>query len=598
MFDGKYFDWNQKRIKGIVDFYGYKFFYGKKIADLGCGYADLSGVLYRLGSEITAVDVRQEHLKIVSKKFPGIKVVRSNLEGPWPFFGSKFDVVLDLGLLCHLGNYEEHLKAVCASTTYLVLETAVCDSEDADKCIQVQEGKDIYDLAFNGTGCRPSAAAIERVLNNCGMVFKRMDSAKFNSGEYVYDWIAKDDNSTSLSKRRIWFATKNIAGVTQPYIGTQPAVVVQTPPTAPAFHYGSVLPPSHFTSTIQNNSGVPTVLTASAKPPMSARISAQGLRHPTVASPYTPNNYVEPKSDALGEQVMMNSKEFSLVAPERYAAPETFKVSGVILPNTPSSRLWIRKIYPFFPELQISSKAFTMFDFRKSSDAPDVIMCTLDNLIPNGRVWIEEWSNKNLSQEQIDILKECQTIMTPSLINSQDILRAIPTANVLRVEKTWPMISAEAIKHDYFLYFEKKEEFTRALLDCWEERLGKLIVVGSRLKLPTFAESVSDTVDYLSINNLLMGAKAVIDISPNNYYMSGIVHLAGSLGLPIITNNQSYLNQNNVMMIRQENSSGISTENIRTAVNTFIVERAKTPAKFNPHYNSQLNDTIHKLIGV
>ena len=33
MFDGKYFDWNQKRIKGIVDHFGYKFFYGKKIAE-------------------------------------------------------------------------------------------------------------------------------------------------------------------------------------------------------------------------------------------------------------------------------------------------------------------------------------------------------------------------------------------------------------------------------------------------------------------------------------------------------------------------------------------------------------------------------------
>ena len=89
MFDGKYFEWNQKRIKGIVDFYGYKFFYMKKVLELGCGYADMGGVLYRLGSDMTAVDARQEHLKIVSKKFPGIKVVRADLDGQWPFFGQK-----------------------------------------------------------------------------------------------------------------------------------------------------------------------------------------------------------------------------------------------------------------------------------------------------------------------------------------------------------------------------------------------------------------------------------------------------------------------------------------------------------------------------
>src|SRR5579864_9273921 len=196
MFDGKYFDWNQKRVKGIVDYYGYKFFYGKKMADLGCGHADISGVLYRLGSDITAVDARQEHLKVVTKKFPGIKIVKGNLDGPWPFHGQKFDITLDLGLLCHLASFENHLRAVCASTTYLVLETAVCDSDDASKCIQVPEAKEVYDLSYNGMGCRPSAAAIERVLNECGMSFKRMDSSKFNSGDYIYDWFPKNDNTT------------------------------------------------------------------------------------------------------------------------------------------------------------------------------------------------------------------------------------------------------------------------------------------------------------------------------------------------------------------------------------------------------------------
>src|SRR5271170_133102 len=102
MFDGKYFDWNQKRIKSIVDFYGYKFFYFKRILDLGCGYGDLGGVLYRLGSDVTGVDARQEHLKIVNKKYTGIKTVQANLDANWPFHGQRFDLILDLGLMCHL----------------------------------------------------------------------------------------------------------------------------------------------------------------------------------------------------------------------------------------------------------------------------------------------------------------------------------------------------------------------------------------------------------------------------------------------------------------------------------------------------------------
>lgn len=278
MFDGKYFDWNQKRVKGIVDYYGYKFFYGKKMADLGCGHADISGVIYRLGSDVTAVDARQEHLKVVSKKFPGIKTVKGNLDGPWPFHGQKFDITLDLGLLCHLASFENHLRAVCASTTYLVLETAVCDSDDPNKCVQVPEAKEVYDLSYNGMGCRPSVAAIERVLIDCHMSFKRMDSTKFNSGDYIYDWYPKNDGSHSISKRRIWFCTKNPPGVYLPESAGQPVVVVQ--PIEPTSQY------VHFTGT----TGTPLVLTngpqippppapyvgtASPKPPMAANMIFQ-----------------------------------------------------------------------------------------------------------------------------------------------------------------------------------------------------------------------------------------------------------------------------------------------------------------------------------
>src|ERR1700723_3180028 len=112
VFDGHYLDWNEKRIKGIVDFYGYKFFYGKRVLDLGCGYADISGVLHRLGSDITAVDSRNDHLKIVGKKFSGIKTVQADLDHYWPFYMNEFDLTLDLGLVCHLANYESHLQQV------------------------------------------------------------------------------------------------------------------------------------------------------------------------------------------------------------------------------------------------------------------------------------------------------------------------------------------------------------------------------------------------------------------------------------------------------------------------------------------------------
>ncbi len=208
-FTGRYLEWNQKRIKGIIDFYGHKFFYFKKVLDLGCGYADISASLLRLGSDITALDARQEHLKMVNKKYPQIKTVKADLDNGWPLTGKKFDIILDLDFLCHIKNYEEHLRKVCASTSHLILETAVCDSNDPYKCVMIAENKGNYDLSFNGNGSRPTAASIERILTDCGMTFKRIDNAKFNSGPYKYDWLEKNNEECDYGNRRMWFAVRN-----------------------------------------------------------------------------------------------------------------------------------------------------------------------------------------------------------------------------------------------------------------------------------------------------------------------------------------------------------------------------------------------------
>lgn len=231
MFIGKYFDWNQKRLKGIIDFYGHQFMVNKSILDLGCGYADISGPLHRLGAQVTALDGRKEHLDIVSKRYPGLKIVKSDLDREWLFAGQKFDLVLDLGLLCHVRDYESHLRNVCSVAQNLVLETSVCDDSDPYKNIILDENKAIYDLSINGKSSRPTAAAIERILSECGMTFQRINNNKFNSGTYKYDWQELNNSECDFNKRRIWFCAKDnsipVAIPTSPVVDS----IIQNVPT-------------------------------------------------------------------------------------------------------------------------------------------------------------------------------------------------------------------------------------------------------------------------------------------------------------------------------------------------------------------------------
>lgn len=208
MFDNTYYDWDGKRIKAITEFYTSKWFYFKTVLDLGCGYASISSTLHRLGSDVTALDSRQEHIKVISKKNAGIKTIKHDLDRGLPFINKRFDLVLDLGLICHLNNWETHLRDICKITTHLVLETAVLDSDDPFKSVSIPENKGSYDLSMNGLGSRASASAIERVLKDCGMNFRRLDRSNLNSGNYKYDWQPKNNDDSSINNRRIWFAVK------------------------------------------------------------------------------------------------------------------------------------------------------------------------------------------------------------------------------------------------------------------------------------------------------------------------------------------------------------------------------------------------------
>jgi SAM-dependent methyltransferase len=266
MFNGSYSERTQKKIKAIIDHYGHTFFVHKKLLDLGCGHGDIGGVFHRLGSEVTAVDARQDHLKMVGKKYAGVKTVKADLDGAWPFFGKHFDLVLDLGLTCHLSNLENHLKAVCASTTYLVLETAVADSSDPNY-IHMGQGSMDADASYNGVSCQASPAYIERILRNCGMVFKRMDSSKLNCGAYVYDWRPANNNSYDLHHRRMWFCVNERNQIKNPNSST-PLPISTLQPIFPTSSSPPGVFPTHLTDSKVHLVHQRVVTTKSPSPPV------------------------------------------------------------------------------------------------------------------------------------------------------------------------------------------------------------------------------------------------------------------------------------------------------------------------------------------
>ena len=79
------------------------------------------------------------------------------------------------------------------------------DSKDPDFEIKVVEHW--YDGAKNGTGTRPSVAAIESHLESLGVSFQRFDDEDLNAHYLGYNWKeGVCDGKTRDGLRRFWYA--------------------------------------------------------------------------------------------------------------------------------------------------------------------------------------------------------------------------------------------------------------------------------------------------------------------------------------------------------------------------------------------------------
>jgi SAM-dependent methyltransferase len=201
-------DWTRKKIKTIIEHYGHRFFYNKRVLDLGCGYGDIGAAFARLGADVLCVDARQSNLDIIQKKHPYLKTLRADLDNDWPIDIS-YDIIISLDLLCHLKNFEKHFTDICSRGEHIILETEVCDSNDPNLHIPIFEEKSIPTLSFNGIGSILSSSHIEARLAALGAEYKKITDSKLNSGSYKYDWATLNTNSRQSTNRRLWFIHKN-----------------------------------------------------------------------------------------------------------------------------------------------------------------------------------------------------------------------------------------------------------------------------------------------------------------------------------------------------------------------------------------------------
>jgi hypothetical protein len=206
MFSNHYDKWQISRMNGIKKYILPDYFKDKTLLELGCGYADIGNMFYKLGAIVTSSDARKEHLKVVNIKYPHINTLLIDCDND--HIKNKYDIIIHWGLLYHLNKIEIHLEDVLQKCNLLFLETEVSDTDDINFYISTNEKG--YDQAFNNKGIRPSPNYIENILKKNDFQFKLIKDPILNSNFHCYDWEISNSKTWRHGLRRFWICWKNI----------------------------------------------------------------------------------------------------------------------------------------------------------------------------------------------------------------------------------------------------------------------------------------------------------------------------------------------------------------------------------------------------
>jgi SAM-dependent methyltransferase len=208
-FGGGYHEWNCRRIRVMLDHYGYAFFGGKSVIELGAGFGELGGFFSLIGSKVTCLEGRKANVAVIRRRQPFVIALQHDLNAPTlPTGADQADFIIHFGVLYHLRDPDAALRQACKACTHMVLETECSDSDDPGYNLRKREHSYKKDQALDGIASSPSPAFVERVLKESGMDFERVLDQRLNFSVHNYDWPVKNTGESRQGQRRFWFVKR------------------------------------------------------------------------------------------------------------------------------------------------------------------------------------------------------------------------------------------------------------------------------------------------------------------------------------------------------------------------------------------------------
>lgn len=303
----------------------------------------------------------------------------------------------------------------------------------------------------------------------------------------------------------------------------------------------------------------------------SVPVTHQQLVQPEIFESFT--NY-NPVDMSIYDAVEFSSKKFAIL-PAFTATNAINDIQGSVFVRGYGSRLWLNKIQSMYPGI---------VNDPKSSNIGFCDIGCVGGFSNFRAVWVEEFVGDQ--KQQLQSLANVKVILTPSLTNQVMLREWFKNADVRLVGLPLPKIIDKNNTGNYYFYVENSRAYTKHLLSIWNPE-NEIHISGTKVRIPSFGKYISEYDTFETFSAELANSKGLISFGVNTHYISGIIDLALSLGVPVLTNNHNYINK--AVVLRHVPSSPIDSSMLK-----FGLDRLKE-GQPETCYNDKVIRTLHEM---
>lgn len=184
-------------------------------------------------------------------------------------------------------------------------------------------------------------------------------------------------------------------------------------------------------------------------------------------------------------------------------------------------------------------------------DSANVSICSIDNLKSANKIFIDSFTELQVTDSVIEVLSKANIIFTPTEQGVSTLMNKLEGKDIRCLAKVWPYKEPVPVSYlqdkEFVVVVNRNPLVTSFVIDTVPNK--RVVVIGARGSYPSNVIPINEYFPYNKLLWVLKKANVVFDFHQVEDHKSGLIDLCMNLGTPVVTSSWHYMNFSNVIFL-------------------------------------------------